>query len=161
MILRILNKEYAVSTSQDLFAKVSFSIGYFFGKNIWMSENSDVIFTYAYNTIPRGDRGYNVAEFKIMQESLDNITDIKEFIDYLKDLDTKLRQINFRYFTQMYINTYKETSMFSLECITYFLFTIQASLIGSFIVKQPIISDITKNIQGMNQFYPELVRALS
>ena len=50
--------------------------------------------------------------------------------------------------------------MFSLECLPYFLFTIQSSAIGSFIVNQPMISDITKGIKGMNTFYPELVKAI-
>ena len=46
------------------------------------------------------------------------------------------------------------------ECLPYFLYTIEASMIGSFIVNQPMIADITKNIKGMNTFYPELTKAI-
>ena len=79
---------------------------------------------------------------------------------FIATFSPRLGALNFRYFVQCFINTYKATSMFGMECLPYFLFTIQSSMIGSFIVNQPIISDITKTIKGMNNFYPELVKII-
>ena len=160
MIIRILNKEYAVSMDQDLYDKVVFCIGKFFLQNVWMSDNKDVVFSYARNNIRNA---INVAEFMQISEEMDakNITNITQLLEYIKTMSPRLAGLNFRYFVQCYINMFKAGAMFSLECLPYFLYAIEASMIGSFLVNQPIISDITKNIKGMNTFYPELVRAIS
>lgn len=162
MILRILNKEYAVSMDQDLYAKVSFCIAKFFLQNIWMSDNKDVNFSYAVNTI-HSNIGVNRAAMLQVSDEMDdkNISNITELLDHLKEFSPRLASLNFRYFVQCYINTYKAGAMFSLECLPYFLYTIEATMIGSFLVNQPMIADITKNIKGMNTFYPELVKAIS
>ena len=65
MLLRILNKEYAISMDQDLYSKVSFCISKFFLENIWMSENSDINFSYAIGNI-RND--VNRAEMLMVSE---------------------------------------------------------------------------------------------
>lgn len=162
MVMRILNKECSISMDQDLYGKVSFCIGEFFLRNIWMSENEEVNFTYALNTI-HGDKGVNRAEYLMLAETMEQreIKDINLLIEFLRELSPRMKNMNFRYFTQCYINMFKAPAMFSMECLPYFLFTIQTSMIGSFIVNQPMISDITKNIKGMNMFYPELVKAVS
>lgn len=162
MVMRILNKECSISMDQDLYGKVSFCIGEFFLRNVWMSENEEVNFTYALNTI-HGDKGVNRAEYLMLAETMEQreIKDINLLIEFLRELSPRMKNMNFRYFTQCYINMFKAPAMFSMECLPYFLFTIQTSMIGSFIVNQPMISDITKNIKGMNMFYPELVKAVS
>jgi hypothetical protein len=161
MVARIFNKEYAISMDQDLYDKVNFCIGYFFTKYVWMSHNDDINFSYALNPI-RSGRGINIADFTILANEMNEkgITTISSLIEFLHDLSPRLKSLNFRYFIQCYINTYKPGAMFSLECLPYFLYTIEASMIGSFIVNQPMIADITKNIKGMNTFYPELTKAI-
>lgn len=160
MILRVLNKEYAISMDQDLYSKVSFCVSKFFLKNIWNSDNNEINFSYSIGNI-RND--VNKADMLLLSELFDskNITNIEELILFIKELSPRLNAINLRYFLQWYINTYKGGAMFSLECLPYFLFTVEASMIGSFIVNQPIISDITKTIKGMNTFYPELFKTVS
>ena len=71
-----------------------------------------------------------------------------------------MEKLNLRYFTDYYIRTYKGSAIFGMECLPYFLFTISSALLGSFIVNQPIITDITKRIKNINIFYPELVKVL-
>lgn len=160
MIIRILNKEHAISMDQDLYNKVAFCIGKFFVKNVWMSDNDDINFSYAANNI---SRDANKSDLLILSEMYDEkgISTIDQLFEFIKELSPRLKSLNFRYFLQQYIYTYKAGAVFSLECLPYFLFTIETSMIGSFIVNQPIISDITKNIKGMNTFYPELFRAIS
>lgn len=163
MIMRILNKEYAVGIEKELYQKVAFSIGTFFLKSIWMSDNSDINFAYAANSCKIGSEGINKAMLMTIAEEYEsrNIQTIKDLIEYLKTLSPRFNELNFRYFSQCFINLYKAPALFGLECITYFLFTIQTALIGSFIVNTPIITDITKTIKSMNTFYPELVKAIS
>ena len=160
MLLRILNKEYAISMDQDVYNNVAFCIGKFFLKNIWGATNEDVIFSYACSNIKSA---VNRADMMVISENYDskNIESINQLLDFIKEFSQRLKPLNFRYFLQCYINTYKPNAMFSLECLPYFLYTIEAAMIGSFLVNQPIISDITKNTKGMNVFYPELVKALS
>lgn len=160
MLIRILNKEYSLSMDQELYAKVVFCIGKFFLKNVWMSNNEELNFSYAYNNV---GNGLTRAEMLTLSDEMEsrNITLISELIEYMKEFSPRLASLNFRYFVQCYINTFKGPATFGLECLPYFLFTIESSMIGSFIIGQPIISDITKNIKGMNTFYPELVKAVS
>ena len=88
-------------------------------------------------------------------------TDIAKVIAFLSGLNPRLKSLNFRYFTQCYINTFGAPALFGMETLHYFLFAITSVLIGSFVVNQPIISDVVKNIKGMNSFYPELVKAIN
>ena len=159
MILRILNKEYAISIEQDLYAKIAFVIGKFFITKVWGYTNENIVFNYARSTI---NSVISSTELLVINQLYDE-TEIKNIQDLMKFIATfspRLGSLNFRYFVQCFINTYKATSMFGMECLPYFLFTIQSSMIGSFIVNQPIISDITKTIKGMNNFYPELVKII-
>lgn len=159
MIIRILNREYALSMDQDTYDKVSFCVAKFFLKSVWNCTNSDVIFSYAKDTIKHG---VNVPEMLIISKMYDeaNINTIEELITFMKGFSSRLKPMNFRYFVQCYINLFKDTAMFSLECLPYFLFTVESAMLGSFIVNQPIMSDIIKNTKGMNNFYPELVKAI-
>lgn len=160
MIIRILNKEYAISMEPELYSKVAFCVGKFFLKNVWMSDNDDINFSYAVNNIRNEVNKADMMQLsEIFNES--NINTVEDLINFIKEFSPRLKPINLRYFIQCYINTYKAGAMFSLECLPYFLYTIEASMIGSFLVNQPIISDITKNVKGMNTFYPELFKSVS
>ena len=163
MITRILNKEYAIGMDTSVLYKVSFAIGLYFLRSVFMSTNNDVNFAYACDAIKMANEGVDRNSLLLVQDEFleNNVTTIEELITFIKSLSPRLSDINFRYFLQCYINTYKAGAIFGLECLPYFLYTIEASMIGSFLVNQPIISDITKNVKGMNTFYPELVKALS
>lgn len=160
MILRILNKDYAISMDQDVYSKITFCISKFFLERVWMYTNKDVIFTYAKNNIKNA---VNSAEFIVISKLYEeaNILTISDLLNFITQFSPRLKGLSFRYFLQCYIDRYKNGAMFGLECLPYFLYTIEASMIGSFLVNQPMISDITKNTKGMNTFYPELVKVLS
>lgn len=163
MLMRLLNKEYAIGMDKDLHQKVGFVIGTFFLKNIWMTDNEDVVFAYACNSCKVGSEAVDRASLLGVTEEYNarGIKTIDEMLEFLKTLSPRFNGLNFRYFLQCYINTYKAGAMFGMECLPYFIYTLQATMIGSFLVNQPIISDITKNIKSMNTFYPELVKAIS
>lgn len=160
MILRILNKEYAISMDQSLYAKISFCIGKYFLTNVWNYHNESIVINYARSSTVDQT---SMDEITLINDEYDsnNIKNIEELIRFISSLSPRIKSLNFRYFVQCYINTYKASTIFGMECLPYYLFTIQASMLGSFIVNQPIISDVTKTIKGMNMFYPELVKIIS
>ena len=160
MVLRILNKEYAISLDIPTYQKVTFCIAKYFMERVWLYPNPDVVFTYAKNTIL--GLQLNPSELTNLSDIYDNakIEDISDLITFLEKEFPRLHGMSFRYFLQCYINTYKSSALLGLECLPYFLFTVQASMIGSFLINQTIISDITKTTKQMNHFYPELSRAL-
>lgn len=158
MFLRILNKEYALSLDQEVYNRVSFVIGKYFLDKVWESKNDDINTSYAMSTIltpNRMDLGMVNDSYKAS-----NIKNIEELIAFLKTLSPRLAPLNFRYFTQCYITIYKASAIFSMECLPYFLFVMEATLIGSFLVNQPIISDIIKSNKNMGKFYGEIVKVL-
>lgn len=159
MISRILNREYATANDLNLHQVVIFCTSKFFMERVWMCENEDVIFTYAKSNIT------STLNLNLLTEVNDeynekHIETVDQLIAFLREYNPKLKQLTFRYFIQCYINSYKAGALFGLECLPYFLYTLNTVMVGSFIVNQPVITDITKNIKGMNRFYPELLKAV-
>lgn len=158
MVLRILNKEYALSMEPEVYNRVSYCISVFFLETIWGSKNRDINNSYALGNILNPNRSDIVLIAD--QYALKNITTIEDLLKFLAEVSPRLGSLNIRYFTQCWLNLFKAPALFGMECLPYFMFIIQATLLGSFLVNQPIISDITKNIKNMNIFYPELTKAV-
>lgn len=158
MFLRILNKEYALSLDQEVYDRVSFVVGRFFLDRVWESKNEDINTSYAMSTILNP----NKMDLAIVNDSYKaaNISNIEELIAFLKTLSPRLAPLTFRYFTQCYLTIYKASAIFSMECLPYFLFVMESTLIGSFLVNQPIISDIIKSNKNVSKFYGELVKVI-
>ena len=160
MILRILNKEYALSMNQDLYNQVSFVISRFYMEKVWGSENHDVVFNYAVSntnsaTVNRNDM--LLMDDTYTQKKIEKISDL---INFIHDLNPRMEKLNMRYFTECYINTYRAPAILSMDTLPYFLFTVAAVYCGSFIVNQPALNDIIKNTKGANIFYSELSKIL-
>ena len=47
-----------------------------------------------------------------------------------------------------------------MEVLPYFLYTIQTTMTGSFLVNQPVISEVVKGIKGVSAYYPELTKVV-
>lgn len=158
MIMRIFNKEYALSMDINTYNRVSYCISRFYLEKIWESKNDEVNNAYAIGNILNP----NKMDLMIIKDSYDNakITNITELLSFLKTISPRLEKLNMRYFTDCYIRTYKAGALFGMECLPYFLYTMECSLIGSFLVNQPILSDIYKNTKNINTFYAELSKAL-
>jgi hypothetical protein len=88
------------------------------------------------------DDNHILSRFPIYDNS--NIETMEDLIKFISEMSPRMAGANFRYFLERFINTYKPAAILGLECLPYFLFVVQSSLIGSFIVNQPIITDITK-----------------
>ena len=155
MVMRILNKEYALSMNQELFNSVSYSVSRFYLERIWGSDNHDLIFTYASQTCTNTVNKSNllVLDDQYTQAKIQSVDQLMLFI---KSISPRLETLNIRYFTEYYINMYKAPALLSMDTLPYFIFTLAATYCGSFMINQPIINDIIKNIKNSNIFYNEL-----
>lgn len=158
MIMRIFNKEYALSMDINVYNRVSYCVSRFYLEKIWGSNNEEINNAYAIGNILNP----NKMDLLIIKDSYDNATinNIQDLLNFLKTVSPRLEKLNMRYFTDCYIRTYKAGALFGMECLPYFLYTMECSLIGSFLVNQPILSDIYKNTKNINLFYAELTKAL-
>lgn len=159
LMMRILNKEYALSMDQSAYDKVSFCFARFFAERIWMSTNADVNITYAKSVVARGTNGVELSQLSD-EYDLANILNLEDLINFIRGISPRLSTLTIRYFMQCVITLYRPAATFGTEVLPYFMFTITSSMIGSFIVNQAIISDVIKTVKGMNNYYAELVKAL-
>lgn len=158
MFLRLLNKEYSLSIDKELNDKVTFVVSKFFLEKVWGSSNESINTSYSLNniltptnaTIVQANEEYNSAKPQT----------VEELLALISTFSPRFQSLTMRYFTQMYLNTYKAPAIFSMECLPYTIFTICGSMLGSFIINQPIIMDIIKGIRGANTLYPELMKSV-
>ena len=159
MLVRLFNKEYTISMDQDLYDKIVFTLGKYFLETVWGCTNKDIVFSYARSNI---NHAMNISLLTQISDEYEanGIQSLEQLISFIKTFSPRVKELNFRYFLQCFMVTYKPAATFGLECLPYFFFTVTSSMIGSFIVKQPIVADVLKNIKGMNNFYPELVKSI-
>lgn len=154
MMLRILNKEFALSLDQEMYNNISFIISRFYLEKVWECTNKELIFNYACQNILTP----NKLNLKLVddQYSSANINDISELITFISNFSPKLSKLTTRYFVECYVNNYKIPATLGMDTFPYFLFILICAYNGSFLVNQPIINDIIKNIKNSNIFYNEL-----
>ena len=155
MVIRILNKEYALSMNQELFNNVSFCVSRFFLESVWECENKDLIFAYASQT---STATVNKSNLMLLDDQYTqaNIKTVDQLMVFMKSISPRLDNLSIRFFTEYYINTYKAPALLSMDTLPYMLFTLSATYCGSFMVNQPTINDIIKNTKNSNIFYNEL-----
>ena len=159
MIIRILNKEFALSMDREAFAKINFLFAKFFLCNVANIQNSEISYNYA--------RGLSIdlagaIDFDTIDNQYENsnIQNMEDLINLVKTVSPRVSGLSLKYFTQRYLNTFKAPAIYSMECLPYFLFTIEATLLGSFVVNQPFIYEAIKGVKGVRSFYSELLRVI-
>lgn len=154
MFLQILNKEYALSMSPLEYNQVAYCIARFFLENLWELQSKDLSSAYAFGAIINA----NKLDYVQIQDEWDRtpITNLEEFMEFLKSQFPRLQNLTIRYFTEYYMNTFRATVVLAMDVLPYFLFAMSSSLLGSFIANQPIIYEIMKNTKGVTYFYSEL-----
>lgn len=156
MFMRIFNREFSVNTDPDLYQRISFVVARFFLTVVWSKNtSSDLATNYAMNILLNP----NKADLLIVNDDYEkaNITSVEELIEFISKMNPKMNDLRIRYFVQAYINTFKPGALLSMDCLPYFFFTLNATMLKSMIfVNQPIMSDIIKNNRNMNIYYSEL-----
>lgn len=155
MFLRIICKECAISLDSAEYDNIAYCISRFFLENIWECDNHDVAFNYSVNNTSSKDK----LALKITDDDYTaaKIVDINSLINYLRANFPSIRSnITMRYFTEAWINMYKDTAILAMDTLPYFLFAVSASYMGSFIVNRNLIYDVIKRCRRANIYYSEL-----
>ena len=159
MFLRILNREYSISINQETYASVSYVISRYFLMDIWGMTNINTIQNLIVSSIGIGSTPYNLANLGDEYEDA-SIENVEDLIEFISKISPRLNQLNMSYFTKAWLLQYKPEALFSMEVLPYLLFTIQTAMIGSFLINQPILNDILKNIKSASTYYSELVKLM-
>lgn len=155
MFLRIICKECAISLDSAEYDSIAYCISRFFLENMWECDNHDVVFNYSVNNTSSKDK----LALKITDDdyTVAKIVDVNSLINYLRDNFPSIRSnITMRYFTEAWINMYKDTAILAMDTLPYFLFAVSASYMGSFIVNRNLIYDVIKRCRRANIYYSEL-----
>jgi hypothetical protein len=160
MVMRILNKEYALSMDMEAYDKVSFAVARFFIETVWGLTNGEQIFSYARQNKTIKDP--HATYLGLINDEFEekDIRSIDQLIDFIKTLTPRLAALSPRYFYQRWIETYKYSTSFSLESLPYFMYVMTCTIIGSFLINSPLIADISKDVKGIRNYYAELEKVL-
>ena len=85
-----------------------------------------------------------------------SIDDISELITFISKFSPRMARLTTRYFVECYVNNFKIPATLSMDTFPYFLFVLICAYNGSFLINQPIINDIIKNINNSGIFYNEI-----
>ena len=158
MIMRILNKDYALTIEPDLHSQIAYIVSRFFLDRVVELDNNIVSNSYSsINAKPSSAMVLNGISAEYDQR---NIKNFEELIEYIASFNKRVSGLNKKMFIQTFMNTYGAVSVLGLDCLPYFMLTITSTLMGSFLVNETIMSDIIKNTRGLNAniIYPELTK---
>ena len=135
MFTRVLNRDFALNVDKDAYNKVLFLAAKFFLMNLLQLKNSDSVFNYA----TKAAGVTSAIALKRLDDAFDDdcYKDISTFITAIKNkaymINNGLTKLDVRTYMERYIRMYKNSSLFSLEHLSYFLFNIFACLNGAHI----------------------------
>jgi len=158
MMMRILNKDYALSIDTNLHDTVSFIISTFFLENIWEMDNKGIIANYSLQVTTEKDPEKlkdAVALYNAQQPK-----NIKDLFETLKQVNTRMSPLTVRYFVERYINTYGSSSILSIDYLPYLFFVIINTMLGGFLVTQATLSDIVKNNKDIKKVWAEFSKIM-
>lgn len=135
MFTRVLNRDFALNVDKDAYNKVLFLAAKFFLMNLLQLKNNDSVFNYA----TKAAGVTSAIALKRLDDAFpdDSYKDISTFINAIKNkaymINNGLTKLDVRTYMERYIRMYKNSSLFSLEHLSYFLFNIFACLNGAHI----------------------------
>ena len=156
MILRILNKEYALSLDKELYDKVSFTISVFFLQTVAEISNPQTVISYASNNTKSLD--YDTLRLLYDDISNQGVTTFNDLISFISSLTTRMNGLTVRYVVERYLNTYGQSAILAIDYLPYMFFVVINTLLGGFLVTRPSIADIMKGTPQATKFYSELTK---
>ena len=159
MFTRILNKKYALNIDKTKMHKVLMLSSKFFMINLMGAEDNDMVFNYAIKNCQNG----NIYTLKEANEcvSSEAYKDLDKFIHELssnKALGLNFKDLTVRGYLESFINTYDSSTLFSLECFPYFIYTIMSVVNGAYLNNQYVLEDIVGNSGA--KIYTELTKLI-
>lgn len=156
IMMRILNRDFALTLDQELYNSVSFCISKFYLERIWEINNKSVVYNYA--VINMKNPNHSVLETIEMEYDDADIKDVSELLEFIKNISPRLNGLSVKFFIERYINSYNPPALLSMDYLPYLFFVIISIRLGSFLVSQNSLSDIIKNAKGINNFHNELAK---
>lgn len=159
MMLRIMNRDFALSLDQELYNSVSFCFSRFFLENIWDVSNKMTVYNYATSNM----KGVNHTTLESLNAQYNNaeIKDLSDLLGFIKTISPKLDDLSVKFFIERYINSYNPAALLSMDYLPYLFFVVINIRLGSFIVSKGTLSDLIKDTKGINNFHNELAKLYS
>ena len=158
MSMRILNREYALSLTKDLYDATNYYVARFFLEKIIGVTNKDVVNSYAASTCNNpSETTINICNATYSTAKVNTIND---FVKFISLSDPKMDNLNFRYYFERWISAYGIGATIGIDSFPYFYYCIANVLLGGFLVNATAISEYVKNTKGINGIYPELIRII-
>ena len=159
MMLRIMNRDFALSLDQELYNSVSFCFSRFFLDRMWDVSNKHTLYNYA--TANMKAANHTILETLDHQYTAAEITDVSGLLEFIKTISPRLESLSVKFFIERYINSYNPAGLLSMDYLPYLFFVVINIRLGSFIVSQGSLSDLIKNTKGINNFHNELAKLYS
>lgn len=158
MWMRILNREFALTLDKVNHDRVAYAISKFFLLQVVEIENKTIAENYAAGVAPN----LSYEDIVLLNSEYDKseIATLDSLINFLKTLIPRMARMTTRYFVERYINTYGQSCILAVDYLPYMFLVMINTLLGTFIVNQPSISDIVKNTPGSSKFHSELVKMI-
>lgn len=158
MWMRVLNRDFALTLDKVVNDKVAYAISKFFLTRVAELENKTVCENYAASICPN----LSQSELLLLNDQYDHfsIVTVEDLIGFLKSEVPRMGNLTIRYFVERFLNSYGQSSILAVDYFPYMFLIMVNTILGTFIVNQPSISDIVKNTQGSSKFYSELVKMM-
>ena len=140
MVSKVLDKNYAISTSPVTYDIYRFYISKFFLKNICGKKDEKNMDAMAYNSVINGTRLSTIQEYNIPDKSYLNI---KELLTGLSTINNNSKVDNIRGFVESYVRMYGEGTLLSLEYLPTFTSVLMGTAVGANLNKDFIIASVT------------------
>lgn len=158
MAMRIFNKEFALTVAPSTYESINYCFARFFLEHLWgLKTDQNILHNYAMMVcLNKPD------ELEMVKMDYDNTTiiDIVSLIDFVKTRFRQVGSITVRYYMERYINTYYQSALLSMDALPYLFFVIEHTLLGGFIMAQPVMTDILRTIPTLKTFYSELSKII-
>ena len=154
MVMRLLNREYALSLEKEIFDGVNFISAYFFLEKILGITNKEVATSYATSCC----NNPSLLQIQLVKDGYENanVRNVDDLIKFIATQAPKMENLSFRYFFERWISSFGQSACLSIDSYPYLYFTIINVLLGAFLVNVAGLSEIVKNAKGINSFYAEI-----
>lgn len=159
LFIRVLNREYSISTDKILSDMLGYWIGKFFLLNIFQTVAGDAGVE---NVLLKEVKYLDELQVNEMKAKYDEAkpTKISELLELIKGSSPRMESLNKASFVNKWMDYFYPRALLAMDNIEYFIFMIIAILGGNNIVSIAP-SELVKETKNINNFKPELIKLCS
>jgi hypothetical protein len=158
MILRILNREYALSLDKDAFDQANYAAARFFLERVLGLTNPEIVNAYASatcnapakTTIALADTTYSSAK----------VQTIEDLVGFFASSNPKMSDLKFRYFFERWVSSFGTGATLAIDSFPYLYYCISNVLCGGFLINSTAMAEFVKNTKGISGIYSEIIRVI-